>query len=97
MSFIWLNLNGVQSSDGFVWQSADRFHFHYIENGKLLLVPSEVGGVVELYLDPAAKWEPPFEKEILTPSDLDRIGLNIMKAMRFMNLKFIIRRIKADF
>jgi hypothetical protein len=43
MSFRWLNKQGVESSDGFVFQRMDRFYYHYIRAGSLLKIIVEPG------------------------------------------------------
>lgn len=94
MGFVWINKQGVKSSAGFVLQRIDRFSYHYIENQKVLKVPVENGLVDDLYLDPNAQWEPPFENEKLKSEDIDRVCVNLQAAMAFKDMPCRILRRK---
>jgi hypothetical protein len=65
MNFQWLNKRGVQSSDGFVLQRIQRFHYHYVINDHLMDIVVLPGREFEeLLLNSRSKWRPPYETEV---------------------------------
>jgi len=96
MGFTWLNKQGVESDEGFVLQSVDRFAFEYREANRILRLTGEslyggLGGASFGFgFDPGwrtARWQPPFEDVPITEGDRERIVQNITDAMAFMDGK----------
>jgi len=98
MTFQWLNKQGVESSEGFVVQRMDRISYHYEEGGKTLKVLVDDGLTpdgkyyVTLYFPEKLRWEAPFDKLVISPSEAARIEANFEAAMRFKECAMEIRR-----
>jgi len=79
MSFRWLNKQGVESSDGFVFQRMDRFYYHYIRAGSPLKIIVEPGVNAE---DISSK-----SLEVLSPETQAAVKRDIAQALDFMGVK----------
>jgi hypothetical protein len=78
----WLNKQGVESADGFVWQRMDRYFYHYIEGERVLKVEVEPGIHHEdVHVSSLADSQPP-----ISQSDQTRIRANISAALDFMGI-----------
>lgn len=92
--FEWIHKQGVKSTKGFVFESAHRFYYHYIEEDRLLQVIVEGGrddnGKHILLVDNDIKrhWEVPHEKEEISEEKLREIKNNIIAALDFMNINY---------
>ncbi len=93
MSFKWLNKQGVESSEGFILQSVDRYHYHYSEGDREMSITVEPGyhaGVKKyhevIFLDETCRWQPPHDGEHLTAEKLAHIKRNISEALLFMDI-----------
>ena len=91
MDFKWLNKQGVESSTGFVFQSADRWGYTYTEGVHSLRVCLEpgndsVGYLERIDLNSFLAWLAP-EKTELPPSEQERIRGNVAKALEFMSIR----------
>jgi hypothetical protein len=91
--FIWLNKQGVRSSEGFDVQCVGRFEFEYREGERVLRLGGEpiYSGGWGFAFDESWRsegWQPPHQRESLTDADRQRIRQNIEAAGRFMEHKF---------
>lgn len=84
MTFKRINLQGVESSDGFVVQIAGRFALHYIEGDHVLPIDVEVSEVVIIHPESIQWWNPPFENEPIPDSKKREILANVLAALDFM-------------
>jgi len=91
MTFRWLNKQGVESDQGFVLQSVDRYAFEYREGGKTLRLDGEsmfsgLGNAsFGFSFNPSWRtvgWQSP--NGAISDRDRERIVQNIKDAMAFM-------------
>ena len=78
----------VESDTGFIVRSAGRYKKEYVEGDHVLVVPIEHHGdpfTVILYLSKAQKWEPPYDKEQISADKLQKINVDIIAALKFLN------------
>ena len=79
MSFRWLNKQGVESSDGFVLQRVDRFHYHYIRAGNHLKIIVEPGVNAEEISSNSL--------ETLSPEMQASVKCDLIQALDFMGIR----------
>jgi hypothetical protein len=90
--FTWINKQGVQSSDGFIFKSESRFYYHYIEEDMVLQVYADgyFDGSnhfrVVIYTGSIDKWLPPYDQNQISDSERERIRNNISEALSFMGI-----------
>ncbi len=95
--FRWINNQGVESSDGFIFQRVDRYSYHYIQKDRKLRIDveplrdSDGGYYEEVYMDPINKWSPPYESELIDSKRISKIKSDITDALNFMKIKHSIR------
>ena len=88
MNFQWLNKHGVRSSDGFVLQRIQRFHYHYVINDHLMDIVVLPGREFEeLLLNSRSRWKPPYESEVIGIVEFEKTRSNISEALTFMGIK----------
>jgi hypothetical protein len=98
MAFRWLNRQGVESTDGFILQSIDRYGYEYQESGHVLRVDVEslrdlTGTYSEdVYEDSFRRWLAPHESEALSEDDIVRLKTNVSAALTFMQIKHRFRQ-----
>jgi hypothetical protein len=83
--FKWLNFQGVAHSDGYEVQVVDRGTVRYSEGDRKLLIPVEMGTPLAVYFGSAQAWEPPYERESMTPTDRERIRGRLLAAMTLID------------
>ena len=84
----------AQSDSGFIVKSAGRYRIKYVEGEYVLVVPVErLGGpyLMLIFVSEVKHWEPPYDKESLSPERLEEIGENIGAAMRHLRTPFELR------
>lgn len=90
--FSWINKQGVESSDGFVLQSVDRFGYRYTERQRALRIDVEPlwkpnGNYFESISEESFRsWLPPHEAEIITELEKKRLKSNVGSALTFMGV-----------
>ena len=96
MSFTWLNTQGVASDAGFELQRVGRFSYEYREGPRIMQLGGEslFGNLgVALFgfsFGPGwrnAKWDSPYDDEMISSSHRKQITKNIEAAMAFMRGK----------
>jgi hypothetical protein len=78
--FKWLNFQGVAHSDGYEVQVVDRGTIRYSEGERKLLIPVDMGPPIGVYFDVSARWQSPYDQEILTTNDCQRIRDRLIAA-----------------
>jgi len=94
MTMKWINKQGVESDEGFVFQGMHRFCYHYVENDHVLKIevePSLRGE--DIYFESRPKWEPPFTREAISREKTDVIRCRVEKALKFMGWKYKIHEV----
>lgn len=81
----WVNKQGVESENGWVFQRVDRFHYNYVEGDHILEICVESG---EVFFNKVLKWSHPFDGEIISEERRAQIKSRITEAMKFMGSKY---------
>ena len=91
--FIRLGPSAAQHSSGFIVKRTGRYVLHYEENQHTLEVDVEDGRTMQaeyfvtIYKDSIKTWLPPFENDVISSEEKQRIINNIRDAEAFMNVK----------
>lgn len=90
----WINKQGVESDEGFVFQRMHRFLYHYIECDHILKIDVEQDiKKKDVYFESHPKWEPPFTREAISQEKADVIRCRVEKALKFMGGKYIVHEV----
>jgi hypothetical protein len=76
--------NLIQSDAGFSLEVLGRTGLRYVENGKVMIVDSEVlaaPGAIAVFRDSIKRWEPPDDTALADDSERSRISANIERAL----------------
>ncbi len=80
-----------RSDNAYTVIRADRFVLEYREAGKRVLIQVEPGlNDLAVYADSIRHWEIPFENEVMTANDRERILENIKTVFEATNYAFVI-------
>lgn len=91
--FNWLNKQGVESTDGFIVQSVNRFTIEYKELGRVLPISVERGllengkACIYIYTDEFEKWS---DGTPISKDAQKKILRNFTEAMEFQSVHVII-------
>lgn len=83
----WINKQGVKSSDGWLLQRVDRFHYHYIEGERWLEMPVESN---EIFLGKTLTWQSSVGIEPISIEKRGEIKSRILEAIKFMGTKYLL-------
>lgn len=81
----WINNQGVQSDEGWIFQRAHRFGYHYTEDDHFLEIGVESG---EVFFPKDLIWNPPFDGELIAKEKRAEVRSRVLEAMRFMGSKY---------
>lgn len=88
MKFEWINKQGVSSDAGFVLQGMHRFYYHYVEDGRVMMIKIEPGLRGETILRTSFdSWLPPHVMDEVSSDEKERIRYNVSSALDFMKIK----------
>lgn len=93
MAFVWLNKQGVRSSEGFEVQFTGRFSAQYKEDGRTVSLQVEdglTGGKPSIIVNPAsfAQWD---DGQAISAQQRDRMFNNLRNAIEFQGLLLTIQ------
>lgn len=90
----WINKQGVKSTKGYVFQSAHRFYYHYVEDDHVLKVfvegvfDADENYTLQINDNFNEKWEAPYSDEMLSDEKLKEVRQNICEALDFMKIDY---------
>lgn len=91
MKFKRILPNEIKSNSGFSIRRSDRFWLEYKEDKKVMLIGVEPGiKDLAIYISSVKKWEPPFQNEVITDEDKEKIIKNVKDAFEFAKWNYII-------
>jgi hypothetical protein len=90
MAFLKIGPNAAESDTGFRVERTGRMELRYTERGRSLVIEVEPGDGLAVYQSTIRGWQPPHDAEMLNSADRARVVSNVVAALRFLGVDFVL-------